>query len=131
MNITSKDIRKRDFKKTLRGYDPNEVDAFLDTISSHFEKMMIENKNYQERIKALESDVEVYRENEQTLQKAIVKSQDLADEIVGNAKKRAELLQKEAELNVKNYKQNLEECFFAHHRFSFFAASTAAMRRVH
>lgn len=109
MNITSKDIRKRDFKKTLRGYDPNEVDAFLDTISSHFEKMMIENKNYQERIKALESDVEVYRENEQTLQKAIVKSQDLADEIVSNAKKKAELLNKEAELNVKNYKQSLEE----------------------
>ncbi len=109
MNITSKDIRKRDFKKTLRGYDANEVDAFLDTISSNFEKLVIENKNYQDRIKALESDVEVYRENEQTLQKAIVKSQDLADEIVSNAKKKAELMNKEAELNIKSYKQNLEQ----------------------
>lgn len=109
MNITSKDIRKRDFKKTFRGYDANEVDAFLDTISSNFEKLVIENKNFQDRIKALESDVEVYRENEQTLQKAIVKSQDLADEIIGNAKKKAELINKEAELNVKTYKQALEE----------------------
>lgn len=109
MNITSKDIRKRDFKKTLRGYDANEVDAFLDTISSNFEKLVIENKNYQDRIKALESDVEVYRENEQTLQKAIVKSQDLADEIISNAKKKAELMNKEAELNIKSYKQNLEQ----------------------
>ena len=109
MNITSKDIRKRDFKKILRGYDVNEVDAFLDTISSNFDKLVIENKSLQDRIKTLEADVEIYRENEQTLQNAIVKSQDLADETVRNAQKRAELLQKEAELNVKNYKQNLEE----------------------
>jgi cell division initiation protein len=109
MNITSKDIRRRDFKKTLRGYDPNEVDAFLDTISSSFEKLVIENKNYQDRLKGLESDIEVYRENEQTLQKAIVKSQDLADEIVANAKKKAELINKEAELNIKDFKQNLEQ----------------------
>jgi cell division initiation protein len=109
MNITSKDIRKRDFRKILRGYDVNEVDAFLDTISSNFEKLVIENKSLLDRIKTLESDVEVYRENEQTLQKAIVKSQDLADEIVENAKKKAELINKEAELNIKSYKQNLEE----------------------
>ncbi|HLT24461.1 MAG TPA: DivIVA domain-containing protein [Ignavibacteria bacterium] len=109
MNITSKDIRKRDFRKAMRGYDVNEVDAFLDTISSNFEKLVIENKSMQDRIKALESDVEVYRENEQTLQKAIVKSQDLADEIVENAKKKAELINKEAELNIKDYKQNLDE----------------------
>lgn len=109
MNITSKDIRKRDFRKILRGYDVNEVDAFLDTISSNFEKLVIENKSLQDRITTLQSDVEVYRENEQTLQKAIVKSQDLADEIVENAKKKAELINKEAELNIKHYKQNLEE----------------------
>lgn len=109
MNITSKDIRKRDFKKSLRGYDPNEVDAFLDTISSNFEKLVIENRNYQDRVKALESDIEVYRENEQTLQKAIVKSQDLADEIVSNAKRKAELLNREAELNVKDHRQALEQ----------------------
>jgi cell division initiation protein len=109
MNITSKDIKKRDFKKGLRGYDANEVDAFLDTVSSHYEKLIIENKNQADKIKSLISDIEIYKENETNLQKAIIKSQDLGEEIVINAKKKAEMIIKEAELNSRKMKQDIED----------------------
>jgi cell division initiation protein len=109
MNITSKDIKKRDFKKGLRGYDANEVDAFLDTVSSHYEKLIIENKNQADRIKSLLSDIEIYKENETNLQKAIIKSQDLGEEIVRNAKNKAEMIIKEAELNTRKIRQDIED----------------------
>lgn len=109
MNITSNDIKKSDFKKSLRGYDVNEVDAFLETVSSQFDKLVFENRNLSDKIKSLTGDIEVYKENEQTLQKAIVKAQDFADDIIENAKKKAELIQKEAELNASEYKQVLEK----------------------
>ncbi len=109
MNISSKDIKKRDFKKGLRGYDVNEVDAFLDTVSSHYEKLVIENKNLNDRIKSLLSDIEIYKENEANLQKAIIKSQDLGEEIIQNAKKKAEMIIKEAELNTRKMKQDIED----------------------
>jgi cell division initiation protein len=109
MNITSKDIKKRDFKKGLRGYDANEVDAFLDTVSSHYEKLIIENKNQADKIKSILSDIEIYKENETNLQKAIIKSQDLGEEIVINAKKKAEMIIKEAELNSRKMKQDIED----------------------
>ncbi len=109
MNITSKDIKKRDFKKGLRGYDANEVDAFLDTVSSHYEKLIVENKNQADKIKSLMSDIEIYKENETNLQKAIIKSQDLGEEIVINAKKKAEMIIKEAELNSRKMKQDIED----------------------
>lgn len=109
MNISSKDIKKRDFKKGLRGYDPNEVDAFLDTVSSHYEKLIVENKNQTDKIKSLLSDIEIYKENEANLQKAIIKSQDLGDEIIKNAKKKAEIIIKEAELNSRKLKQDIED----------------------
>lgn len=44
MNLTSKEIKKTDFKKSLRGYDTNEVDAFLETVSNHYDRLLIENK---------------------------------------------------------------------------------------
>jgi len=109
MNISSKDIKKRDFKKGLRGYDPNEVDAFLDTVSSHYEKLVAENKAQADRIQSLLSDIEIYKENETNLQKAIIKSQDLGEEIVQNAKKKADLIIREAELNARKAKQDIED----------------------
>jgi len=108
MNITSKDIKKRDFKKGLRGYDVNEVDAFLDTVSSHYDKLLIENRTLSDKIKSLMSDVEIYKENEANLQKAIIKSQDIAEEIIYNAKQKADILLKEAELDARKVRQDFE-----------------------
>lgn len=85
--ISPKDIRKSDFKKTFRGYDPIEVDAFLETVSIRYERIFEENHNLNDKIKVLTGDIDVYRDNETTLQKAIVKAQDLAEEILVNAKK--------------------------------------------
>lgn len=109
MNLTSKDIKKRDFKKALRGYDNDEVDAFLETVSSHYEKLVVETKNLNEKIKSLQSDIDVYKENEANLQKALIKSQDLGEEIIENAKKRSEIIIKEAELNARKIKQDLDD----------------------
>ena len=109
MNISPNDIKKRDFKKGFRGYEPAEVDAFLDTVSSHYDKLLMENKNMNDRIKSMISDIEIYRENEINLQKAIIKSQDLGEEIVINARTKAELIIKEAELTANKLQQNLDD----------------------
>jgi len=109
MIISSKDIKKRDFKKAIRGYDNDEVDAFLETVSSHYEKLVSENKNLSEKVKSLLSDIDIYKENETNLQRAIIKSQDLGEEIIQNSKKRAEIIIKEAELNARKIKQDLED----------------------
>ncbi len=107
--ISSKDIKKNDFKKSFRGYDANEVDAFLETVSLRYERLIEENDNFSEKIKTLTSDIEVYKENESTLQKAIVKTQDITEEIIGNAKKKAENIVKEAELNSQKISQETEK----------------------
>ena len=107
--ISPKDIKKNDFKKNFRGYDPNEVDAFLETVSLRYERLFEENSMLTEKVKSLTSDVDVYKENESTLQKAIVKTQDMSEEIIANAKKRAENIIKEAELNSQKVMQEVEK----------------------
>lgn len=110
MNIISpKDIKKTDFKKTFRGYDTNEVDAFLETLSLRYERIFEENINLNDKLKTLTTDIDVYKENEATLQRAIVKAQDLAEEILGNAKKKAENITREAELNAQKILQENEK----------------------
>lgn len=55
------------------------------------------------------ADVEIYKENESNLQKAIIKSQDIAEEVIQNAKKRAEIIIKEAELDARKVRQDIED----------------------
>ncbi len=107
--ILPKEIKKTDFKKTFRGYDINEVDAFLETVSLRYERLYEENTELLAQIKILKSDLDVYKENETTLQKAIVKAQDLSDEIIQTSKKRAENIVKEAELNAQKTLQDSEK----------------------
>jgi cell division initiation protein len=118
MRISAIDIKKQEFKKSFRGYDAGEVEAFLDTIANQFESLWRENEALKEQIvkieaekKELDSEIEVYRENEKTFQKAIVKSQDMAEEVLENAKKRADLIIKESEIISSKTKMAVQEEF--------------------
>ena len=118
MRISAIDIKKQEFKKSMRGYDTGEVEAFLDTIANQFEALWRENEALKEQIakieeekKSLNSEIEVFRENEKTFQKAIVKSQDLAEEVLENARKRAELIVKESDIIASKTKMSVQEEF--------------------
>lgn len=118
MRISAIDIKKQVFKKSMRGYDTSEVEAYLDTVANEIENLYRENESLKETITKLEQDkaelnneIEVFKENEKTLQKAIVKSQDMAEDVIENAKKRAELIVKEAEIMSGKLKLNTQEEF--------------------
>lgn len=118
MRLSSIDIKKQEFKKSMRGYDVSEVEAYLDTVGNTVENLFRELEMQNEQIKKLEeekaelnSEISIYRENEKTFQKAIVKSQDMAEDILDNAKKRAELIIKEAEILSSKTKVSAQEEF--------------------
>ena len=61
------------------------------------------------KVSSLTTDIEVYKENESTLQRAIVKMQDLAEEIIDSAKKKAENIVREAQLNAQKVAQDTDK----------------------
>jgi cell division initiation protein len=119
MRLSAIDIKKQEFKKSMRGYDVSEVEAYLDTVGNTVENLFREIEMTKELVTKLEeekveltTEIQVYRENEKTFQKAIVKSQDMAEDIVDNAKKRAELIIKEAEFLSSKTKVQAQEQFY-------------------
>ena len=46
MKITPIEIRQKVFEKKLRGYDKDEVQAFLQSLSNEWERVLDENKEY-------------------------------------------------------------------------------------
>lgn len=100
--ITPLDIQNKEFKRTLRGYEPKEVDIFLDDINSDYEKLYRENIELKDKIGMLTDQIRQYNNLEETLKSTLVLAQSTADDVTGSARKKAELIVEDAELRAQN-----------------------------
>lgn len=108
MKLTPLDIHHKEFRRTLRGYNEEQVDAFLDEVADEFERLFKENVDYKEELEQTKEKLEQYENIEQTLQNTLVTAQKSAEEVQTNARKEAELSIKDAELKAKELLQDAE-----------------------
>jgi len=100
VNISPLDIRKHEFRKSFRGYDPDEVLAFLDMISIEMENLVRENASLKEKVANLESQLRKYHDIEGTLRETLLSAQRAREETINTAKKHAEVIIREAEVKA-------------------------------
>jgi cell division initiation protein len=98
MKITSFEVRNQKFKKKFKGYDPLEVDGFLEILATEIEEGTKEINLLREKLSSFENKLSEYKNMEETLQNVILTTQKSADELKRNAEKEAELLIREAKL---------------------------------
>lgn len=101
MKITPLDIQQAGFKVRLRGYDRQEVDAFLDAVTEDYEASIRENGVLREKLTGYESQVAELKKKEATLTSTLMKAQELVEGMKHNAQKEAEMVVKEAELKAE------------------------------
>jgi cell division initiation protein len=101
MTITSLDIQQQQFKTRFRGFDIREVDTFLEQMADAFESLQRENKNLREEIKRLKIESQGYKGREETFKRVMLNSQKVLDQMKQNARKSAELLIADAEVNAE------------------------------
>ncbi len=109
MPLTPVDIHNKEFSRSFRGYNEDEVDQFLDLIVEDFEKLYKENFELKERISMLKEQVDYYRTMEATLKDTLVTAQKTAEELEASAHKKAELILEEAEQEADKIIQNANE----------------------
>jgi cell division initiation protein len=97
MKLTPLDIKKQEFKKTLRGYDPVEVDTFMNMMATEFEDLLRTQKEMRDRIVELEVQLKDYRQIEKTFQQTLLQAQETSDRTYETARKEAELIVRDAE----------------------------------
>lgn len=100
MSLTPLDIHNKEFNRSFRGYDEDEVNEFLDQVIKDYEELMRKNTELEERLKVLDERLEHYETIEETLKKSIVVAEQSAEEVRKNANKESQLIIKEAEKNA-------------------------------
>jgi len=100
LKLTPIDIRKWEFKKGMRGYDKYEVQAFLELAAEEFEKLQQDRREFEQKSKRLEKEIEEYRRVEKSLQDTLVSAKETTDRSMENSRKEAELIVGDAELHA-------------------------------
>ena len=102
MNISPLDIRKHEFRKGLRGYDVEEVAAFLDMVSIEYENLVRENAQLDEKLSGMDIQLKKYREIENTLRKTLLSAQRAREDTISTAKKQSDVIIREAEVKASS-----------------------------
>lgn len=101
MKITPLEIRQKTFEKNFRGYEKDEVHAFLLTLSQEWERMLDENKELRIKLESAEREVSKLREVETSLFKTLKTAEDTGANVIDQARKTAELHLKESQLKAE------------------------------
>ena len=102
MRISALDIRQQQFsKRMLRGFDPQEVEAFLEHVAEDYESVLKENTLLKEQIALHEERSRGIVEHERTLQETLVTTHRLTEEMKQGAKREAESIVRDAETRVE------------------------------
>jgi cell division initiation protein len=102
MKVSPLEIRQKTFEKNFRGYDKEEVDAFLLSLSQEWERVMDDARELKIRLQTAEKEVQKLREVESTLYKTLKTAEDTGANVVEQANKSAELLIKESQMNAES-----------------------------
>jgi DivIVA domain-containing protein len=100
-NLTPLDIRKQEFRKTLRGYDTAGVEDFQVRVADALERAIRERQVLEERVAALTDQLRVFREREKAMNEALVAAQQLRQDTRAAAEREGQVIVREAEAQAK------------------------------
>jgi cell division initiation protein len=106
MKVTPLEIRQKQFdKKTFGGLDKDEVQAYLNSLSLAWEKMLEEQAVLRSRLDNSEREVEKLRDVESSLYKTIKAAEETSQKAVDQAGQQAQLIVQEARLKAETLYQ--------------------------
>ncbi|MHB1862047.1 MAG: DivIVA domain-containing protein [Gemmatimonadaceae bacterium] len=95
-HLTPLDVRRYDFGKALRGYDPERVDQFREQVAEELERLMRVNQELEAKAKGFHEQLRAFRERDKALNDALVSAQQLRSEIGEQAEREGQLIIREA-----------------------------------
>jgi len=99
--LTPLDIRKQEFRKSLRGYDTLGVEDFRMRVADALERAIRDRQVLEERLSALTEQLRVFREREKAMNEALVAAQQLRQDTRAAAEREGQVIVREAGAEAK------------------------------
>jgi len=97
-NLTPLDIQRQTFSRNLKGYNTEEVRAYLQLIAEEIERLVRDVDRLSRENGMLREDLDEHNARERILKDTLLSAQKVSEDVKANAAKEAELIVKDAEL---------------------------------
>ena len=101
MGVTPLVVKQKEFSTRFRGFDVQEVDAFLEEIARELESQDLTVESLKQEKHRLELENQGYRKREDSMKNAMIQSQKVLDQMKENAKKSAQVVIANAEVEAE------------------------------
>jgi DivIVA domain-containing protein len=91
------DVRRYEFGRALRGYDPERVDQFREQVADELERLSRVNQELEAKAKGFHEQLRAFRERDKALNDALIAAQQLRGEVREQAEREAQLILREAQ----------------------------------
>ena len=95
-HLTPLDVRRYDFGKALRGYDPERVEQFREQVAEELERLTRVSQDLEQKAKGFHEQLRAFRERDKALNDALVSAQQLRQEIRESSERESALIIREA-----------------------------------
>ena len=100
--FSSSDIRGIEFETQRKGYNVEDVRAFLTQIAAQIDQLNSEKSEYEQNLLVLADKIEEYRKDEDSLRLALLNAQKLSESIQQEARQKAEVILRDATIKSED-----------------------------
>lgn len=100
MPLTPENIQNQQFHVRFRGFDVDEVDAFLEKVAENYLVLVKKNEQLTDEMTAVQGERDQIQAQERSFKNAIIAAQNIADEMQAKARQEADLLKENARLEA-------------------------------
>lgn len=100
MKISPDNIKKQEFSKSVRGFDNEEVNAFLEKLADDIQELQDENDSLKKELETANIRLEEFKKIKDSLNETLVKTHEASSKTIESTKKRTSLMIREAEIKA-------------------------------
>ena len=107
--LSAEEIRNITFSNSMKGYKKEEVDILLDKIESDYEQFGRQLRIMQEKNSELAKQLAETNSSKDSIQTVLINAQKLADQIIADARSKADEILEQSQAELENYKANKKQ----------------------
>lgn len=90
--VAPHELKNKTFTRTVRGYNPSEVDEHIAFLLEAYTDLYKENDEYIHRVALLEEQLEKYTKDSEAIRSALLNAQKVSEKIISDANEKSEII---------------------------------------
>ena len=86
------ELKNKQFQKTFKGYNPQEVDEYLEFVLEKYTEAYRENSELDRKLRIVVTNLYEIKDEEESIRSTLISAQKMAEKIINDANERADII---------------------------------------